>query len=84
MNLMRYTSAARNITLALLIIPISFAANIVRVMILVLVTYHFGDAAGQGFVHSFAGMVLFIVGLMMMLATDRLLRVVFKPQKESP
>jgi hypothetical protein len=39
-------------------------------MILVLVTYHFGDEAGQGFVHGFAGMVLFIVALkMLMLAT---------------
>ena len=80
MNLMRYTSVARNVLLAILIIPISFAANIVRVMILVLVTYHFGDAAGQGFVHDFAGMVLFIVGLAMILATDKLLRVAFKPQ----
>ena len=80
MNLMRYTSVARNVLLAVLIIPISFAANIVRVMILVLVTYHFGDAAGQGFVHGFAGMVLFIVGLTMNLATDKLLRVTFRAQ----
>ena len=78
MNLMRYTHAVRNVLLAILIIPISFAANIVRVMILVLVTYHFGDEAGQGFIHSFAGMVLFIVGLVLMLATDSLLRLVFR------
>lgn len=73
MNLMRYTAAARNIALALLIVPISFAANVIRVMILVLVTFHFGDAAGQGFVHGFAGMVLFMVALALMLATDKLL-----------
>jgi exosortase B len=73
MNLMGYTAAARNITLAILIIPIAFVANIVRVIILVLVTYHFGDEAGQGFVHGFAGMVLFLAGLMLMLGTDRLL-----------
>jgi exosortase B len=78
MNLMRYTSAARNVTLAVLIIPISFIANVIRVLILVLVTYHFGDAAGQGFVHGFAGMVLFIVGLLLILATDWLLRLSFK------
>jgi exosortase len=73
MNLMQYTSAARNVALALLIVPISFAANVVRVIILVLVTYHFGDAAGQGFVHGFAGMVLFIVALTFILFTDRIL-----------
>ncbi len=73
MNIMKYTSAARNITLAILIIPISFIANVVRVMILVLVTYHFGDEAGQGFVHSFAGMVLFLVALTLILAVDNIL-----------
>lgn len=73
MNLMGYTSVARNVTLAVLLIPIAFAANIVRVMILVLVTYHFGDEAGQGFVHGFAGMVLFMVALVFMLMTDKVL-----------
>ncbi|HOZ63811.1 MAG TPA: exosortase B [Burkholderiaceae bacterium] len=81
MNLMKYTSVARNITLAILVIPIAFAANIVRVMILVLVTYHFGDAAGQGFVHGFAGMVLFIVGLVFVLAADHVLGWIFKEDK---
>ncbi|MDO9073332.1 MAG: exosortase B [Rubrivivax sp.] len=73
MNLMNYTSVRRNVALALLLIPIAFCANIVRVMILVLVTYHYGDAAGQGFVHGFAGIVLFMVALMLMLVTDKLL-----------
>lgn len=81
MNLMRYTSAVRNITLALLIIPIAFVANVIRVLILVLVTYHHGDAAGQGFVHGFAGMVLFIVGLLLILVTDWLLRLTFKTRE---
>jgi len=77
MNLMRYTSAARNVALAVLLIPISFCANIVRVCILVLVTYHFGDEAGQGFVHGFAGMVLFMTALAIMLVADKLLGVFF-------
>lgn len=78
LNMIRCTSAGRNVALALLIIPISFLANIIRVMILVLVTFHFGDEAGQGFVHSFAGMVLFMVGLSLMIGADKLLRMVFK------
>jgi exosortase B len=84
MNLMRYTSAVRNVALAVLIIPISFAANVVRVLILVLVTYHFGDEAGKGFVHSFAGMVLFMVGLVLMLLADWFLRLTFKAKKAGP
>lgn len=78
LNLMKYTSVTRNTVLSILVIPIAFVANVVRVMILVLVTYHFGDAAGQGFVHGFAGMVLFLVGLILVLFTDYLLGFVFK------
>ena len=70
LNLMGYTSKLRNLVLAILVVPISFIANVIRVIILILVTYHFGDEAGQGFVHTFAGMVLFGVGLAMMLVTD--------------
>ena len=81
MNLMRYTSATRNVVLAVLLIPTAFIANIVRVMILVLVTYHFGDEAGQGFVHSFAGMVLFMVALVLMLLLDKVLGLVFSNRK---
>jgi exosortase/archaeosortase family protein len=73
MNIMAYTSRWRNVLLAVLIIPISFVANVVRVVILILVTYHFGDAAGQGFVHGFAGMVLFLVALVLILMVDSLL-----------
>ena len=70
LNLVRHESAARNITLAILIVPISFAANVIRVITLTLITYHFGDEAGQGFLHGFAGMVLFMAALMLIIAAD--------------
>ena len=70
LNLMRHPSAFRNIGLALLIIPISFSANVIRVIVLTLVTYYLGDAAGQGFLHGFAGMVLFLTALVLILAVD--------------
>lgn len=73
MNLMGWRSSAHKVALALLIVPIAFAANVMRVITLVLVTYHFGDEAGQGFVHNFAGMVLFLSGLILMMLTDKLL-----------
>ena len=72
-NLMGYTSKMRNVLLAILVVPIAFIANVIRVLILIMVTYYMGDEAGQGFVHTFAGMVLFGVGLVMMLITDGLL-----------
>ncbi len=56
------------------ILPIAFIANIVRVMVLVLVTYHFGDEAGQGFLHGAAGIVLMLVALASLFALDAGLR----------
>ena len=81
MNLMHHTNVARNVALATLIIPISFIANVVRVMILVLVTYYFGDEAGQGFVHGFAGMVLFLVALVLIFGVDRMLGFIFRERQ---
>lgn len=74
LNVVRHTSSLRNIGLALLIIPISFTANVMRVLALTLITYYFGDAAGQGFLHGFAGMVLFISALVLIISVDSLLQ----------
>ena len=74
LNLVRHTSPFRNIVLAMLIIPISFTANVIRVVTLTLITYYFGDAAGQGFLHGFAGMVLFISALILIISLDTLLQ----------
>jgi exosortase B len=74
LNVVRHTSWLRNIALAILIVPISFTANVIRVMVLALITYHFGDEAGQGFLHGFAGMVLFMTALVFIIATDSALR----------
>jgi len=78
LNLVKHDSVFRNITLATFIIPISFTANVIRVIILMLVTYHFGDDAGQGFVHGFAGMVLFVVALALIMGIDALLQAVHR------
>lgn len=81
LNLVQHSSVFRNVTLAILIIPISFVANVIRVMVLTLITYHYGDAAGQGFMHGFAGMVLFLSALILILSVDSFLQFFFKPQK---
>ncbi|WP_010160456.1 exosortase V [Sphingomonas sp. PAMC 26617] len=46
------------------IVPIAILANLVRVLMLLLITYHFGEAAGQGFFHELAGMTMFITALL--------------------
>ena len=73
LNLVRRDSLFRNVGLAILIVPISFTANVIRVMALSLITYHFGDAAGQGFLHGFAGMVLFLSALLLIIGFDTVL-----------
>jgi exosortase B len=82
MNIVGHTSKLRNVLLAILIIPMAFVANIIRVMILVLVTFHFGDEAGQGFVHGAAGMVLFAVALVLMFIIDGVLSLFFRDREK--
>lgn len=56
-----------------LVIPIAIAANMIRVAALVLITYHFGNAAAQGYLHNFAGMVTFTSALLFIFLVDKLL-----------
>lgn len=73
MSIVQHPSRLRNIMLAVLILPISFVSNVIRVIALVLVTYYFGDEAGQGFVHDFAGIVLFMVATILTIFADTIL-----------
>lgn len=75
--LMEHTSVTRNVLIMAAILPIAFLANIVRVMVLILVTYHLGDEAGQGFLHGFAGIMLFMIGLLFLFALDGILGFIF-------
>jgi exosortase B len=78
LNIVRHTSALRNVILAIFIVPISFVANVLRVTTLTLITYYFGDKAGQGFLHGFAGMFLFLSALILIMSTDMLLQLIIK------
>ena len=85
LHLTRHESWGRNIALATLIIPISLAANTIRVLTLSLITYHFGDEAGQGFLHGFASIVLFVSALILIIAVDSIIhRVIHLRSKMRP
>lgn len=81
MYMMARQRAAQNAIMLLSIIPIAFFANIVRVVVLVLVTYHFGDEAGQGFLHGGAGIVLMLVALLVFFGFDALLQAIGNKMK---
>jgi exosortase B len=83
LNVVRHTSVFRNVMLAIFIIPISFSANVIRVITLTLITYYLGEAAGQGFLHGFAGMVLFVTALILIMGMDRLLRFIVRVRSEN-
>ena len=81
--IVQHRSWLRNGLLISSLLPIAFVANTVRVMILVLITYYFGDEVGQGFVHKFAGMLLFFVSLLSLFALDGLLGLVLPDKSRS-
>jgi exosortase B len=84
MYIMGRKSLLHNAIMLASILPIAFAANIVRVIVLVLITYHFGDAAGQGFLHGAAGIVLMLVALLLFFALDSLLERILRPRDPPP
>lgn len=70
MYAMHRPSRLHNALMLASILPIAFIANIVRVILLVLITYHFGDEAGQGFLHGSAAIVLLLTALAVLFALD--------------
>jgi exosortase len=60
------------LALAVGAVPVAIFSNLVRVLILILLTYYAGDAAAQGFLHSFAGMTTFAVALVSIFLIDKL------------
>lgn len=70
--------------LMVFILPIAVLTNIVRVTLLVLITYYMGDAAAQGFLHMTTGIILFAIALVLMVGLDGLLRRVLHNQRWVP
>lgn len=60
----------RSIVLVLGIIPIAVLANLLRVLLLILLTYYAGDQVAQSFAHETAGLVTFGLSVLGMLALD--------------
>jgi len=69
------------VVIALAAIPVAVISNFVRVIALVLITYYFGDAAAQGFVHDFAGLLMFAVALLTIFGIDQLATPLFSKRK---
>jgi len=71
--LLRGSSVRYSLLMTVFVIPIAILGNIMRVMILILLTYFFGDEVAQGFLHYTAGFLLFALDLILVFAVDSLL-----------
>ena len=69
--MMQVRSPLRSALLLLGALPIVFCLNVVRVMTLALITYFLGNAAGEGFLHGAAGMLMFVLAFFALMALDK-------------
>ena len=74
--LSRGSSWRYSLLLACLTIPIAIMANIVRIIILILLTQFMGDDVAQGFMHFAAGIVVFVIALALIFSLDALITAV--------
>lgn len=79
--LMRNASWRYSLLLVALVIPIAVVANILRIMVLVLLTYFAGDGVAQGFLHMAAGLFLFATALGLVFALDHVLSSLVRRRK---
>lgn len=73
-HIMGHSSVRHAMALVLLVIPVAIVVNLIRVVTLILLTYYAGDGVAQGFMHVTTGIVLFAFALLLMFATDAVLR----------
>lgn len=71
--LLRDASWRYSLAMVAMVIPVAIVANIIRILVLVLLTYFFGDAVAQSFLHMAAGMFLFATALALVFGIDHLL-----------
>jgi exosortase len=68
--------------LVALMVPIAIAANAIRITGAGMLAHRFGPTAAEGFLHGFSGWVIFLVALLLMFVSHRILRPMEKGQKE--
>ena len=63
----------KKLALTAFIIPFALLGNLIRVIALCLITFYFGEEAGQGFFHNFSGIVIFIITLSGLMGVEALI-----------
>lgn len=55
------------------IVPVALFGNLVRVITLCLITFYFGEEAGQGFFHNFSGILIFVITILGLISVESVL-----------
>lgn len=69
--LSRGSNFGYSLMLSMFVVPIAVAANIVRIMILILLTNYAGNEVAQSYLHFLAGLILFVTSLGLIFFIDR-------------
>ncbi len=67
------SSLNKKLILTLFIVPFALLGNLIRVIALCLITFYFGEEAGQGFFHDFSGILVFIITILGIIALESFL-----------
>jgi len=60
--------------LTALVLPIAVFANLLRIVLLVLMTHYFGESVAQGVFHELTGLGIFILSLLLLMMLDAVLQ----------
>lgn len=67
------TTSFRRVIIVLCTIPVAIVTNVVRVTVTGFLSERYGSAAAEGFFHEFAGIVVFVLGLVLIVTIGELL-----------
>jgi exosortase len=82
--LVRGASWRYSLALLTCIVPVAIFANIVRIMILILLTYFAGNDVAQGYLHFTAGIILFATALACVFGLDRFMAYLVSRFRSAP
>lgn len=66
-------SLNKKLILTSFIIPFALVGNLIRVITLCLITFYFGEEAGQGFFHNFSGIMVFVITILGVIGFESIL-----------
>jgi exosortase len=77
-------SMMKKLALTSFIVPFALLGNLARIVTLCLITFYFGEEAGQGFFHNFSGIVIFIITISGLMGIESVLDKIAQKRQQPP